>query len=395
MILRRACSALSALLMAGCGATKISARDTPGIALDARAAPIAQAREAAALRLDRSTPMRSHPVATLTRQTLGPFAAASGDRRIAAWIAGSDGGRERDLFVAALAEDGARLSQARAVARVPVETNALVVRAAGGAQGGWLLAWSALMDRGEALTVIGIAPDGSPRGAPVDVQRTHDHIRWSTLLPTAAGALCVWAEETSSGDADILVNGVAGDGKPRGVLMRVAHGVDRWQAVASVGDGAALALVSANRREQGQATASLTWQPLDRDGHAQEGAVVVARGSTIASNVEAVGIEGGWLLAWTDRAGQDARVMLAKVDASGSVSGPTAAVEGVGASSLVALASGKKGAALAWEDPRGRAGNMRALHLGLVSPALTVQPTLSLEVAPNGVFELVANATGF
>jgi len=385
---------LIALLAAACGAASTLARDTPGIALDARAAPIAAAREAAALRPDR-TPARSHPLATLTRQTLGPFAAAAGDRRIAAWIAGSDGGRERDLFVATLDGDGARLSQARAVARVPVETNALVVRAAGGAQGGWLLAWSALMDRGEALTVIGIAPDGSPRGAPVDLQRTHDHIRWSTLLPTAAGALCVWAEETPSGDADILVNGVTGEGKARGVLMRVAQGVDRWQAVASAGDGAALALVSANRREHGQTTASLTWQPLDRDGHPQGSPVLVARGSALAGNVEAVATEGGWLLAWTDRAGQDARVMLARVDASGSVSGPTAAVEGVGASSLVALASGKRGAALAWEDARGRSGSTRALHLGLVSPALTAQPTLSLEVAPGGVFELVASATGF
>src|SRR5260370_15084548 len=140
------------------------------------------------------------------------------------------------------------------------------------------------MDRGEALTVIGIAPDGSPRGATVDLQLTHDHIRWSTLLPTAAGALCVWAEETPSGDADILVNGVTGEGKARGVLMRVAQGVDRWQAVASAGDGAALALVSANRREHGQTTASLTWQPLDRDRHPHASPMLLAPASSLSAN---------------------------------------------------------------------------------------------------------------
>jgi len=385
--------ALATLLAEGCGTAKTSAKDTPGTALDARAAPIAQAR-AAALRGDRS-PARSHPVALLARQTLGPFAARAGDRLVAAWIAGSEGERERDLFAVVLSDDGTQLGQARAVARVPVETNSLVVRAAGGAQGGWLLAWSALMDRGEALTVIALAPDGTPRGAPVDLQRTHDHIRWSSLLPTAAGTLCVWAEETPSGDADILVSGVTADGKPRGVLMRVARGVDRWQAVPA-GDGAALALVSANRGEHGPSAASLTWQRLDRDGQPQGAPVLVARGAPMASNVEAAATEGGWLLGWTDRAGQDARVMLAKVDASGLVSGPKVAVEGMGASSLVALASGGKSVALAWEDPRSRTRSTRAIHLGLVSPGLIAPAAaVSLEVAPNGVLEFVPSGMGF
>jgi hypothetical protein len=380
---------------AACSGSRVSSAKSlapPSEVQPISTAPAAQ-RAADAAR----APARSHQLAAITKRALGPFASRGEAGAIAFWVTAVQRGAGQELVVVPLADDGARLAEPHVVAKLPQEVASLVVRPASGAGGGWLLAWSALLDRGESLMALALAADGTARGAPVDLQRTNDHVAWLDLLPTARGAVCAWAEETPSGDANILTVALDADAKPRAMPVSVVRGVDRWQAIVTV-DGFGLALVEPSAHDHAAAAGpagKLSWQRLDAEGRPMGSAVPVGSSPTVSSNVDLVAVPGGWLLGWTDLAGEDAEVMLAKVDVSGRVQGPTPALSV--SSSLVALASGPKGVALAWEEPRARAHAERALHVASVvlDKGLVAQLGASIEAASPAVPELVATDAGF
>jgi hypothetical protein len=358
----------------------------------------------------------------VARSAVGPFVARNGDAAIAVWMAPRQPGPGQDLIEVPLDADGAPITDAKVVAITPQEATTLVVRPSGGPRGGWLVAWSTLQDRGEALTVLGLTRDGSVRGTPVDVARTGDHIRWCDLSPTGGGAVGVWAEESSSGDANILAISLGPEGKPVGMPVRVARGVDRWQTVA-LDDGVGLALVSAgsgstrderatsgarddrgtNRRDD-RAAGRLGWLRLDAQGQPRGPALAIGSQATVNSDVDVVPLADGALFAWTDRTGEDAQVMLATVDGAGHVTGPVPAMNAVGGSTLVGLASSPHGAALAWEEPSGSGHTRQPLHVAAVSTPsrsdsasvkLAAEPVSAVEVAAGPAPELVATAEGF
>lgn len=341
---------------------------------------------------------RSHQVATLAARALGPFVAQGPDGGgLVAWIARPDQeAREgQQLLVVPVAADGAPLRSPRAVAQVPQEATSLVVESTGLVHGGWFVAWSAILDRGESLTVLGLTPDGAVRGSAVEVERTEDHIQWVKIVPTSGGALCVWAEETPAGDANILTTSIDIEGHPRGLPARVARGVAGWQAVRA-GDGIGLALVAMGPLGDGPPAGTLTWQRLDAEGRPAGPSAVVSTKGTVGSDVEVVPTEDEWIMAWTDRTGEDPRVMLAAVDARGRVRGPTPAMSAVGGSSVVALAAGSRGVVLAWQQPHARLRSELELNLARVTEAaLSAQPMSSLAIAPGQRPELVATASGF
>ncbi len=390
--------ALVATAPLGCGGAKRSLSPaTPGV--DAHpVAPAAASALVAKRALDASrAPATSHRIATIAKSAIGPFVARSGDAAIAAWMVAADRGGQ-ELFAVPLAADGAPVAEPHVVATVSQEATTLVVRATGGAHGGWLLAWSALLDRGESLVVLSLSRDGAARGAPADVARTSDHIKWCDVIPTTRGAVAVWAEETNSGDANILADVLSGEGRPLGMPVRVARGIDRWQAVPVEGadEGVGLALVTSDPHDEHAPAGRLSWLRLDAQGRPRDPVVVSSR-PTVNGDIDVAPLADGNLLAWTDRTGEDAQVMLARVDAAGHVTGPTPAMDSVGGSSLVALASGAQGAALAWEEPAARAHPLHALHLATVSATdrLSAQPVTSVEIAAGAPPELTSTSSGF
>lgn len=343
-------------------------------------------------------PARSHLVGIIERNARGPFMARASFGGLVAWIRPAPRGGGQELVVVPIGQDGAPFSEPHVVAPVPQEATSLVVRPTGGAHGGWLVAWTALLDRGESLSVLAVAPDGSTRGSPYDVQRTVDHVKWADVVPSPTGGMSVWAEETPAGDANMLAAPVDEDGKPRALPVRIARGVFGW-AAARDGDGVALALLGRpgdSPGAGGPGASSMYLVHLDAEGRPRGAPVTVAARTTVSGDVDLLPANGGWLLGWTDHGGEDAQVMLATVDASGHVAGPKRALETVGGASLVGMASGPAGTALAWQEPRGRARAMRPLHLAAVTldgPA--AHPVSSLEVASASVPELVATDGGF
>ncbi len=237
-------------------------------------------------------------------------------------------------------------------------------------------------------------------------------MKWAEVVPTARGAVCVWAEETAAGEANILAADLDPDGKPRGMPVRVARGVSGW-AVVPAQDGVGLALVTAGAGRAGDSPSphpqlakdsgnravagALAWLRLDAAGRPMSAPVAVGSRPTVSGDVDVAATRDGFLLAWTDRTGEDAHVALAFVDQAGHVRGPAGALDALGGSTLAGLAAGEHDALLAWEEPRGRARPMHALHLAMVSTAdkLTAQPALSFEIATASAPELAATPDGF
>jgi hypothetical protein len=341
---------------------------------------------------DERGPASSHYLGAIARKSIGPFAAFGSEGGLAAWIVAADGGGPANLFVVPFGTDGAPLRDARVAASVPREATSLLVRPAERPGGGWLLVWSAVLDRGEAVTLLALSPDGAARGVPVDLIRTSDHVTWTDIVQTEGGALCLWAEETAAGDANILAVTVDASGTARGVPARVARGVERWAAVRA-GNGVGLALVVRDKLSAGR----LSWLQLDPNGSARGAPIAVGKDPTVSGDVDVVPFRDGWLLAWTDRTGEDPQVTLATVDLAGHVRGPMHAMDAVGGSSLVAVATGATSTALAWESPHGHARPSNLLHLASISDTagLAAQPVTSFEVEARSPTELVATHDGF
>jgi hypothetical protein len=359
---------------------------------------------------------RSHLAATIPRKAIGPFLARSAQGGLLAWITGVERGSGQELDVVLLGQDGAPLGQPHAASQVPLEATALVVRPSGAAKGGWLVAWSALLDRGEAVSVLALAPDGTVQHAPYDVQRTTDHVKWLDVVPASRGAMCVWAEETLAGDANLLAAPVGADGKPRGQPVRVVRGAYGW-ATTRDADGVDLAVIGDGRggggggagppgAASGDATAgggsvsagTLSWLRLDDDGHPRGLPIPIATRPTVSGDVDLVPVgPRGWLLGWTDRTGEDARVMLAAVGPNGDVTGPPRrAMESARGAALLSLAAGPAGVALAWAEPRLRERATRSVHIASVSlDELSAQPAASVDLGSAGSPELVATGHGF
>ncbi len=341
-------------------------------------------------------PARSHLIGTITRAAIGPFAAVSDDGGLAAWIVNADRGGGAELVVLPFGADGAPLRDPQIVAHVPTEATSLIVRPTHRSRGGWFVGWTALLDRGESFSLVEVGSDGTARDKPSDVQRTNDHMAWADIVTTPHGTLCVWAEETVAGNANMLAASIGSDGKAHGMPVRVARGVARW-AGAGTDAGVGLAVVARAYGDTKGAAGRLSFLGLDGEGAARGAAIPIGSEPTASGDVDIVAVSGGWLLAWTDRTGEDARVMLASVDATGHVVGPSPALNEVGGSSLVALAAGAGGVALAWESPHATARPTHLVHLASVSTTgtLTAQPITSLAVVGQAPVELVSTADGF
>ena len=368
--------------------------------------PVADTRAAARGNQTTGPAVRSHVIGTIARRALGPVSSRNESGGVAAWIVSSDRGSGQDLVVAPFGIDGALVGEPRVALSLPEEATSLVVRAAGGSSDGWLVAFATLLDRGEALSVLALNSEGTARATPVDVQRTSDHVRWVDLVSTPRGPVCVWAEESASGNANILAAPLDLGGKPRGVPVRVAQDVMSW-AVTPAGDGVALAVVDGHGAGQPEGAGPLSWLRLDAEGRVVGERVTLVSSPSVGSDFEVAALLGSddhesraagpWVLAWTDGTGDDSRVTLVTLERDGVVRGPYRVPDVVGGSRLVGLASGGSGIALAWDDSHSANHGPRALHLARVTvdglSNLGAAP--SLEVAARAHVEFVGTRDGF
>lgn len=343
--------AVAALLAAACRSTSGPPRLAPG-----RSPPsgMPSSRPATAPR----GPAASTLVAKLSGRAVGPQLALGSEGALVAYLSPIDAGA-RSLIALPVDARG-RAGEAHVLATTGVDATTLVLRRGGGAAPGFIAAWTQLTDRGEAISVLGVGDDGSARGKPAELARTTHDIVWIEIVPTSAGAVLLWAEETDRGAADVLAVALDALGAPRGVPSHVVRDVSGWQAIAHEG-GVGLATLAAAPKGQ-----ALRFQRLDADARPSGLAIEVASGPGVGRDMDAVATPSGVVFAWTDRQRADPEVVVAGLDVTGRRLAPRAVAAGRGGSSLTALAGGIGGALVAWEDPRKRTRGTRRVSTIIV-----------------------------
>lgn len=354
-------------------------------------------------------------VATVTESTVGPLWASGETSKLVAWI-GPPEAQERRLFAGALTAKGepAKGGVPRALASVPIDVTALVVKPAG--QQTFVTLFTALTDKGESLQVASITADGALRTAPFELTRGSNHIVWMDAVKTKDGSLVFWAEETPNGDANVAVAALGPDAKPRGVPLRASTGVTGWQVLAT-DEGAALVTVLPGGPAAPQAPAvakndggapsakapkmagrtrdgALALLHLDPSGHPKGAEVRVAEAGA-SGDVEVVRSGADVWLAWTDRSGERPGVVLAKVDPNGGVdrSGLPAATGRNG--ELVGLVPVPRGVVAAWEPPANKRKPTRIVQFAHFYPSpKRVEHQRSLEIVPKTAFEMTSAPGG-
>lgn len=397
--------ALGALTLAGC---------SKNAAAPVGVSDIDRPAQAARKKTPANEPMRTHLVTIVPERTIGPFLArrpgpaGREDKAtaLAAWVTPPEGSGRR-IVAAALSGRGEPRGGERTVAKVPIDTTDLVVGSYRGPVPGFLLAWTSLTDRGEALFAAVVGDDGIPQGKVIELSRTGEDVVWIEIVPTDTGAVCLWAEETGAGDAYLVAASIEGTGHVRATPARVARGATAWHAFEIPG-GVGVSVVSspppsaedlAHGRRDRQARSrpgSLTYHTLDLDGHPHGAPVVIAREPTVSGDMHVARDGGRTLFAWTDRVTEEPVVALATLDADGTLTGPTTVVEERGGAGLVGLDAGPSGAVLAWEAPLRPKGESRRVHM---APIVEGRPSRrghhTLVTATASLPEIAATRTGY
>jgi hypothetical protein len=304
----------------------------------------------------------SFPLAIVAEKSVGPFLARHRDTAMAAYVGPGEGAGRRVIGLP-LGPDGSPFDP-QMLASASEDATMLVLRGGGGEQGAFVLAWTDLTDRGTALSVQGVTALGKPRSTPVEVARTQDNIVWIEILPTPRGEIGVWAEETRAGGANLFAVALEPDGRPRGIPAAVVHDVIGWQAV-STANGAGLAVLTRQGAHKGttEATTNVSWLNLDQDAHPVGAPLVVASTPQRVVDIDVAGVGTDFVFAWTRRGAPEPEVLVASVDARGSVTPPRSISARSGGASLVDVVGGLTGGVLAWEETTHLARATRRLHL--------------------------------
>lgn len=363
---------------------------------------------AAARRALPPPPVSGHMVASVGERAIGPFFVRRGEGASAAglvaWVTVAEGWSRR-LIVVPIGADGAPRGPQTLAANVAVDTTMLVVGAMRGSEKGFVVTWTSLTDRGEALWSVALGDDGKPRGKPVELARTTDDIVWAEVIPTDVGAVVLWAEETEGGDANLLAARLQADGKVRGAPTRVARGVVGWHAI-ELGEAIGLSTVTlppgaarpppgahGSRRDEASGGA-LSFRRLDPDGHPVGEPAVLVPEPVVGGDVEVVRAGARLVFAWTDRSAEEPFVTVAALEGDRLVVPPRKTVDAFGGAALMGLASGSAGVAVMFEAPPSRRGERRRVHVARLGAELTLEGrALSFEAA--GEPELAATSSGF
>ena len=366
-------SSLFLALLAACGGKKEAVQSPAGASASVRDAGTALAAPAPL------PPLKTHLVAVIGEKSLGPFLAMSEARGMAAYVASFEAGSKRVVAIP-LGPSGVPSGTAETLANVSEDVNSLVVRPLKG-NAGFVVLWTTLTERGEALFSMILGEDGKAKGPAAELARTTNDIVWSEAVATDRGAMITWAEETREGTATVFSVALDATGKSRHVAGRVARRAAGWQVVGT-GAGAFLIVQSvptdaAATKANAPAPRLLQLQAIDENGQPKGDPLTLAKAEAIAGDVEVGFAFGKWFVAWVQKAKDVRSIQLASFDDKGAIAlSPKRVLDGGNDLGLVALKGSASSLVLAWEDAA-RVGTKR-VFVGKISPAG------SLEVKPVG-----------
>ena len=301
-------------------------------------------------------------LATVPEKSVGPFLARHAGTAMGAYI-GPGQGATRRVVSLPLGADGSPLDP-HVVADVSEDATMVIVRPGGGDHPAYVLGWTALTDRGEALSVLGLTVEGQGRSTPIEITRTQDDIVWVEIVPTPRGEVCLWAEETRGADANLFAVALEPDGRPRGLPSAIVRGVIGWQAVATATGAGVATLTREGVTGDGKVKMTLvSWLRLDADAHPIGPPLTVGSSTQRVVDVDVARVGDRFVFAWTRRGAPEPAVMVAAADADGKLTAARSVTDRSGGASLVDLVGGVHGGVLAWEETTHLARATRKLHL--------------------------------
>ncbi len=337
--------------------------------------------------------VRGAVLAAVGDRAVGPYLARREGSAMAGYLAFDDDGVRR-LSVVPLTPSGELKSGSRALLPTPFDSTDLTIAATGGPGSGYALAFTALTERGKGLWALGVTEDGSLRGSATEVTRSANDIVWTELVTTPKGALILWAEQTTEGDAVVLAASLDPEGKLRGVPVRVVRGVVGWQVVPTEA-GAQLAVVAACGAPKAgeKPPPAISLLTLDAEGRVERALPVVAV-AAVTGSIELSREQSRTTVAWTESAGTEPEILTVTLDDVRGALPARRLEEGRDGASLVGLVSGPAGTVVAWERPVPEVRNQRRIYLSRLGDTKGRKP-LRLELPARTNLELTSTPTGF
>jgi len=327
-------------------------------------------------------------LATVPEKSVGPFLARHLDTTMAVYVGPGEGAARRIISLP-IGGDGAPFDP-QVIATASEDATTMVVRSAGGAPGSggaYVVAWTDLTDRGEALSVAGVTALGKPRSPSTELTRTQDDIVWIEVLPTPRGEVVVWVEEARSGGANLFAVALDPDGRPRGVPSAIVKGIVGWQAVATAA-GAGIATLTRTTAGPTKTTTTISWLALDADARATGTPLVVGSSTQRIVDVDVAAVGPDFVFSWTRRGAPEPEVMVASVDAAGVLTPAHSITARSGGASLVDAVGGVHGGVLAWEETTHLARGTRRLHLVPLTVGKLPETPASGTLNSSGVIEV-------
>lgn len=376
-----------ALLLAACGSAK------PEVSVGIEHSTSAQHH------IVRRPPSKAQRLLTTSSsdRLLGPFIARGAGKNLVAWVDSGEQGvrRVRSLMVD---NAGVPVEDTRTLVESAGDVTSLSVKRSSADPASFVVTWTALGARGEALSVLSVGATGAPLATPVEIAHTGEDIVWTDVVPVRRGALLAWAEETHDGKANLLAISLDGTGKPRGVPSYLMRGIVGWHLVPS-DTGASLGVLTEVSRKKAAGGFALSLLRIDEDGHPAGAALpVVADGSAQPDFGMVRSGPRGVLFAWTDRSGLDSQVKTTLVDDRdrvGQSKGLSSALSGTRLLTLAAFGASERDALVAWEEPTQRPHAARRVHLQRLGATFDAQSDNTvLELEGKGPPEIVPTKEG-
>ena len=266
---------------------------------------------------EKTLPLAAHRFAEVT-DVIGPYVGRDGELSLAAWAEASRTGRK--LVVATIDAKGVP-SAPTTIGNVSADLDLVLVRGFGSASAKltgrprFALITTRKSGQKTLLDVTAIAAGGSALWGPTTLAERAANVLWLGFVIANDTPLLLWAEQADAGKpgdpAAIYGLPLSLEAKPQPFL--VATKACAWQA-ASVGTQAALASVKAS---SGSCTAgSVTLDLLSKTGRVDKSLELPGRA---ALDLDLIGGDDAFVLAWSDHAQLEPRVMTAVVDARGAL----------------------------------------------------------------------------
>lgn len=277
-------------------------------------------------------------MASLRAGTIGPHWAEQGDDRLAAWAV--EQGDGAGWFTLALPRDRSPGAPLR-IGDVPAGLD--LMRLVPGGASGFVLLTTRRLESAYLVEARHLGPEGIQRSGPHVLGESPAPIVWIDAVPTARGALVVWAERAGA-RADVYAV-PAGPLGPEGRARRLARGTLGWQ-LAPFGRSAAVATVESSEQE-----AEIVVRFVADDGSDARPEVRLEARRPGPEIDLAVTTE-RTLVAWAERRSSGGRILLAELGPEGTLRGePWAATAPRGEQHLIELVAGPAGDVyLAWEE---------------------------------------------